>query len=224
MQEKLLKILRKTKFIRNSCQQQQFRFYSTEIKSNEAQPSNNNNNTNITNNNNETQTINSQETTLNLEEEERKIKEMENQLKQQQAAMGMIFNTKGLRRFGFRRRDDEEEEEIPNNLTPEEAAAAKVKAFSVAAKALLYGTLINVFAAILFIVICYYGLEIRSTAELKLAIQKLIKGEERVLLEKSKELSDDEKIANFKTLVHKTLHKEEDNNNSTTETTQTTSK
>jgi len=93
--------------------------------------------------------------------------------------MGMIFRASGSS-FGFKKRNDEPEAANPNipELNPEEALRARVLAYKLASKALLYGTLINAIAALIFMAVLYFVFDIKTTKELKDCIRKFIRGED----------------------------------------------
>ncbi|KAF0971978.1 hypothetical protein FDP41_009674 [Naegleria fowleri] len=143
-----------------------------------------------------------------VEEELRKIKELESQLYAGKQAKAMIFRASGSS-FGFKKRREEDEAPSSNVpvLTPEEQANAKLLAYKLASLALMYGTLINVVGAILFIAILYFVFDIKSTREFKDVIIKFIRGEETLKKQReleSKELSSEEGMLKLKDLFEKT--------------------
>ncbi|KAG2383578.1 hypothetical protein C9374_004249 [Naegleria lovaniensis] len=150
---------------------------------------------------------NNQEPT-SMEEELQRIKELESELYAGKQAMSMIFRASGSS-FGFKKRRDEDETPTSNVpvLTPEEQAKAKLLAYKLASLALMYGTLINIVGAVVFIAMLYFIFDIKTTKEFKDVIIKFIRGEEALKQHKeleSKELSSDEGMLKLKDLFDKT--------------------
>ncbi|EFC48333.1 predicted protein [Naegleria gruberi] len=142
-----------------------------------------NSNQSSSNNSNNTTTSESSKTEEELRqeiaEEERKIKELEKQLYSEKQAMSMIFKASGSS-FGFKRRSDDGDANNPNipQLSPEESLKARVLGYKLASLALVYGTLLNVAAAIIFILICYFVFDIKTVLDLKNVIRRIIRGKD----------------------------------------------